>query len=67
MMHYFYRMCRKRFSVWCRQATKDKKLVNENLWAHIQAQFPDQVKAALEGEEEAAAEEGNFKKFWQFN
>jgi hypothetical protein len=52
-------MCRKRFSVWCRQATKDNKIVNEDLWARIQAQFPDQVKAALEGNEEVVAEEGN--------
>lgn len=51
-------MCRKRFSVWCRQATKDNKIVDENLWARIQVQYPDQIKAALEGEEEAAAEEG---------
>lgn len=36
-------MCRKRISVWCRQATKTNTVINEVLWQQIQAQFPELV------------------------
>lgn len=36
-------MCRKRISVWCRQATKTNSVINEVLWQQIQAQFPELV------------------------
>ena len=39
-------MCRKRFSNWCRQATKNKSLIDEKLWTRIQKQFPDKVAEA---------------------
>jgi len=42
-------MCRKRISVWCRQATKSNSVVNQELWERIKAQFPDQVKLRCEG------------------
>lgn len=42
-------MCRKRISVWCRQATKTNTVINEVLWQQIQVQFPELV--ASENEE----------------
>lgn len=46
-------MCRKRISVWCRQATKTNTVINTVLWERIQAQFPDLV--------ESQNDEGNEK------
>ena len=50
-------MCRKRISVWCRQAAKNKSVVNESLWAKIQAQFPELVKSQNDGTEEKDSED----------
>lgn len=50
-------MCRKRISVWCRQATKNNTVVNERLWEKIQAQFPELVESQNEGKEEKDSED----------
>lgn len=50
-------MCRKRISVWCRQATKTNTVVNEVLWQRIQAQFPELVEAQNEGKDEKDTED----------
>lgn len=42
-------MCRKRISVWCRQATKNNTIVDKELGERIKAEFPDQVKLKCEG------------------
>lgn len=42
-------MCRRRISVWCRQASKTNTLVNEALWQRIQSQYPDRIKSVSEG------------------
>lgn len=42
-------MCRKRISVWCRQATKNNSVVDKELWERIKTEFPDQVKLRCEG------------------
>ena len=42
--------CKKRFSTWSRKATKDKTLVDKELWELIQKEFPDQVKLRMDGE-----------------
>ena len=44
-------MCRKRISVWCRQATKTNTIVNEILKERIQAQFPELVDSQRECKE----------------
>ena len=44
-------MCRKRISVWCRQATKTNTIVNEILKERIQAQFPELVESQSEGKD----------------
>jgi hypothetical protein len=38
-------MCRKRISVWCRQAAKTNTIVNETMWEQIQVQFPELIEA----------------------
>ncbi|EFX88501.1 hypothetical protein DAPPUDRAFT_310691 [Daphnia pulex] len=38
-------MCRKRISVWCRQAAKNNTIVNETMWEQIQVQFPELIEA----------------------
>lgn len=50
-------MCRKRISVWCRQATKTNSVVNEELWEQIQSQFPELVESQNLGIDEKDAEE----------
>ena len=45
-------LCRKRISVWCRQAAKNNTVVNIDLWERIKAQFPDKVKTKFEGASE---------------
>ena len=42
--------CKKRFSTWARKATKDKTLVDKELWKLIQKEFPGQVKLRMDGE-----------------
>merc|ERR550519_798094 len=44
--------CKKRFSTWSRKATKDKTLVDKELWELIQKKFPDQVKLRMDGLED---------------
>jgi len=53
-------LCRKRISVWCRQAAKNNTVVNIDLWERIKAQFPDKVKTKFEGASEVEDSEEYF-------
>jgi hypothetical protein len=53
-------MCRKRISVWCRQATKTNTVINEILWGQIQNQFPELVEAQNDGEKDKDVEDCKF-------
>nr|CAD7194813.1 unnamed protein product [Timema douglasi] len=53
-------MCRKRVGSWLRTATKDGKLVNDQLWSVIQQKFPKQVHAKLNGEDDGLEETVEF-------
>lgn len=54
-------MCRKRISVWCRQATKSNTVVNTVLWARIQDQFPELVESQKKGESEKDSEDCKYQ------
>jgi hypothetical protein len=54
-------MCRKRISIWCRQATKTNTVINEALWLQIQNQFPEFVEAQNgEGKDDKDVEDCKF-------
>lgn len=42
-------LCRKRIAVWARQSRKANTVVDEKLWADIRSQYPDLIKAFMEG------------------
>ncbi|KAM8822180.1 E3 ubiquitin-protein ligase rnf168 [Synchiropus picturatus] len=44
-------MCRKRMSTWVRHSSRNHSLVNQQLWEQIQAEFPDQCRRRLSGQD----------------
>ncbi|XP_077421699.1 E3 ubiquitin-protein ligase rnf168 [Vanacampus margaritifer] len=44
-------MCRKRVSTWARQNSKNKTLVNQQLWTQIQVNFPQHCQRRLGGQD----------------
>ncbi|XP_010896824.2 E3 ubiquitin-protein ligase rnf168 [Esox lucius] len=49
-------LCRKRVSTWARLNSRNKTLVNEELWRQVQAAFPVQCQRRLSGQEEEEEE-----------
>uniref|UniRef100_A0A8D3CEB0 RING-type E3 ubiquitin transferase n=1 Tax=Scophthalmus maximus TaxID=52904 RepID=A0A8D3CEB0_SCOMX len=45
-------MCRKRVSTWARVNSRNKTLVDEQLWRRIQTRFPRQCERRLAGQED---------------
>ncbi|KAL0972988.1 hypothetical protein UPYG_G00197360 [Umbra pygmaea] len=45
-------LCRKRVSTWARLNSRNKTLVNDELWRRVQAAFPMQCQRRLSGQEE---------------
>lgn len=44
-------LCRKRVSTWARQNSRNKTLVNQQLWDQIQDQFPLHCQQRLSGQD----------------
>lgn len=49
-------LCRKRVSTWSRKNSKNKTLVNNELWRRVQAAFPMQCQRRLSGLDEEEEE-----------
>lgn len=49
-------VCRKRISIWVRQSTKAKRLVNTRLWQKIRDNFASKVEARIHGDDESDSE-----------
>lgn len=44
-------LCRLRIGSWLRRATKQKNLVNDQLWNFIQSKFPTEIDLKVKGED----------------
>lgn len=56
--------CRLYIGGYCRKTARDKNAVNEKFWARIQTEFPEQVKARMEGKDDDIDDSKCFPSIW---